>query len=160
MMKAAAGDHSRLVVSQRVGDPITRTEIDAVSVIARLEEAGRTLLALPSSGYSTKLRSSSIDIVRAAIESYGWSVRQIRPAVPSAAKISRMDEAMSWLSLIPADKYVLRRIVGARSLVHPISDRHLFTWRRLGQLIGADHKAMQRWHAQGIDLIVAGLKRM
>lgn len=158
-MKAAAGDHSPLIVLARVDNHVARSEIDAASVIARLEEAGRTLMALPPSGYSTRLRSSSIDIVRVAIESYGWSVRQIRPAVPSAAKISRMDEAMSWLSLIPADKYVLRRIVGARSLVHPTSDRHLFTWRRLGQLIGADHKAMQRWHAQGIDFIVAGLKR-
>ena len=159
-MKAAVIAYSPVIVPRRDPDYAELGELDAAYVIARLEEAGRTLLALPASGYSTKLRSSSIDIVRVAIESYGWSVGRLRPAVPSAAKISRMDEAMSWLSLIPADKYVLRRIVGARSLVHPMSDRHLFTWRRLGQMIGADHKAMQRWHAQGVDLIVAGLKRV
>ena len=79
--------------------------------------------------------------------------------MPSAASITRMDEALSWISLIPVEKYVLRRIVGARSLVHPISERHLFTWRRLGDLLGADHKAVQRWHAQGIDLIVHLLNR-
>ena len=159
-MKAAVIAYSPVIVPRRDPDYAELGELDAAYVIARLEEAGRTLLALPASGYSTKLRSSSIDIVRVAIESYGWSVGRLRPAAPSAAKISRMDEAMSWLSLIPADKYVLRRIVGARSLVHPMSDRHLFTWRRLGQMIGADHKAMQRWHAQGVDLIVAGLKRV
>jgi hypothetical protein len=27
----------------------------------------------------------------------------------------------------------------------------------LGVALGADHKAVQRWHAQGIALIVAGL---
>ncbi len=54
---------------------------------------------------------------------------------------------------------MLRRIVGARSLVHPITERHLFPWRRLGTAIGADHKAVQRWHAQGIDLIVVALNR-
>jgi hypothetical protein len=78
--------------------------------------------------------------------------------VPSAEKITRMDEAMGWLTLIPQERYVLRRIVGARSLVHPITDRHLFPWRRLGAALGADHKAVQRWHAQGIEMIVRGLQ--
>ena len=75
----------------------------------------------------------------------------------SADKITRMDEAMSWIPLIPLDRHVLRRVVGARSLVHPITDRHLFAWRRLGKALGADHKAVQRWHAQAIAMIVAAL---
>ncbi|HYZ21755.1 MAG TPA: DUF6362 family protein [Rhodopila sp.] len=133
-------------------------EIDADYVVYRLEEAGATLLALPGTGWSTRLRTSSLDIVRTALESYGWTAARIRPAVPSAEKITRMDEALSWLSLIPQDKYVLRRVVGARSLVHPITDRHLFPWRRLGAALGADHKAIQRWHGQGIGLIVAALR--
>jgi hypothetical protein len=33
----------------------------------------------------------------------------------------------------------------------------LFPWRRLGKALGADHKAIQRWHAQGIAMIVAAL---
>ena len=133
-------------------------EIDADYVVYRLEEAGATLLALPGTGYSTRLRTSSLDIVRTALESYGWTAAQIRPHVPSAEKITRMDEAMSWIPLIPLDAYVLRRVVGARSLVHPITDRHLFPWRRLGKALGADHKAIQRWHAKGIATIVAALK--
>ncbi len=132
---------------------------DAALVISRLEEAGAALLALPGTGWSTKLRSSSLEIVRVAIEGYGWTNKRIRPPVPSPSRITRMDEAMGWLSMIPLDRFVLRRIVGARSLVHPITERHLFPWRRLGAAIGADHKAVQRWHAQGIDLIVAGLNR-
>jgi hypothetical protein len=131
--------------------------IDRELVVSRLEEAGATLLALPGSGWSTRLRSSSLDIVRTAMESYGWTSNRIRPAVPSAMRISQMDEAMGWITLIPLDRHVLRRIVGARSLVHPITDRHLFPWRRLAAAIGADHKAVQRWHAQGIDLIVQKL---
>ena len=133
-------------------------EIDADFVVYRLEEAGATVLALPGTGWSTRMRSSSIEIVRTAMDSYGWSAARIRPPVPSSEKISRMDEAMAWLTLIPQEKYVLRRVAGARSLVHPITDRHLFPWRRLGAALGADHKAVQRWHAQGIDMIVKGLK--
>jgi uncharacterized protein DUF6362 len=128
---------------------------DAELVINRLEEAGAALLALPGTGWSTKLRGSSLEIVRVAVENYGWTPNRIRPPVPSAEKITRMDEALSWIPLIPLERYVLRRIVGARCLVHPITERHLFPWRRLATALGADHKAVQRWHAQGIDLIVA-----
>lgn len=131
--------------------------VDADYVVYRLEEAGATLLALPGTGWTTHLKRSSIEIVRTALEAYGWDAARIRPAAPSSARIDRMDEAMAWISLIPQDRYVLRRIVGARSLVHPISDRHLFPWRRLGVALGADHKAVQRWHAQGVAMIVAAL---
>ena len=108
----------------------------------RLEEAGATLLALPGTGWTTKLRDSSLEIVRTAIENYGWAEMRIRPAIPSAARISRMDQAMGWITLIPLDRYVLRRIVGARSLVSPNTDRYLFPWRRLATVLGAGHKAV------------------
>jgi hypothetical protein len=133
--------------------------IDAAFVTYRLEEAGETLLALPGTGYSTRLRTSSLDIVRTALENYGWTESRVRPPVPSSAKITRMDEALGWILLIPLENYVLRRIVGARCLVSPVTERHLFPWRRLGAALGADHKAVQRWHAQGIALIVAALNR-
>ena len=133
--------------------------VDKVFVIARLEEAGATLLAMRATGWTTKLRASNIEIVRTAVENYGWSEARLRPPVPSSEKITRMDEAMGWIGVIPLDRYVLRRIVGARSLVHPLTERHLFPWRRLGAALGADHKAVQRWHAQGIDMIVAALNR-
>ena len=134
--------------------------IDAAYVIYRLEEAGRALLALPNSGPSTRLRTSRFDVVQTAIEAYGWSHMdaRLRPPPPSSQQIARMDEALDWIALIPIDRYVLRRVVGSRALVSPITDRHLFTWRRLGTLLGADHKAIQRWHAQGIDLIVKNLR--
>ena len=133
--------------------------VDADYVVFRLEEAGATLLALPGTGWTTRLRSSSIEIVRTALEAYGWEATRIHPAVPAAEKIDRMDEALAWIALIPRDRYVVRRVVGARSLVHPITDRHLYTWRRLGVALGADHKGVQRWHAQGIAMIVTALLR-
>ena len=131
--------------------------LDADYVVYRLEEAGATLLALPGTGWTTRLRTSSLEIVRTALEAYGWTEARIRPAVPSAEKITRMDEALGWIPLIPLDRYVLRRVVGARSLVNPLTDRHLYPWRRLGVALGADHKAVQRWHAQGIRMIVTAL---
>ena len=118
------------------------------------------LLSLPSAGHSTRLRSGGLEWVRDAAAGYGMGQGRIRPPVPSPAAIDRMDAAWVWLGLIPGDKFVLRRVVGARSLVSPLTGRHVLSWRRIGDAVGADHKAVQRWHAQGVDLIVAALNRV
>ena len=131
---------------------------DGPALIARLEEAGCALLSLPNTGPSTRLVQSGLEWVRDAAE-HGAQRARIRPAVPDAATITRMDEALAWIPLIPIDKFVLRRIVGARSLVDPMTGRHVYSWRRIALAVGADHKAMQRWHAQGIALILAALAR-
>jgi len=128
-------------------------------ITARLEQAGACLLALRlatigPAGY----RSAMPDVVREASASYGWSKATTRPAIPNAAEIDRMDEALAWVSLIPEDRYVLRRICNARALVSPTTQRHLFTWSQIARLIGADRKAVQRWHQQGIAIIAANLK--
>ena len=124
-----------------------------------LEEAGATLLALPRTGYTTRLRTGGLDWVRDAdaVLAPGSGPAPLRPAVPSPAVIDRMDRAFAWLSLIPDSMFVLRRVAGARSLVHPMTGRHLFSWRRLGTALGADHKAVQRWHDQAMIRISAAL---
>jgi hypothetical protein len=130
---------------------------DAELVASRLDEAGATLLSLPSRGAYTGFSTTTWPAVHATIEAYGWSGTRLKPAVPTAQAISRMDEALGWIGLIPQENYVLRRIVGARALVSPLSGRHIFSWRRLGGLLGADGRAIQRWHAKGIAMIVAEL---
>ena len=139
----------------RPATPARSGSCAAEAIISRLEDAGRTLLSLPHTGWTTRLRTSKLDILRAAAEAYGSEPgARLRPAMPSAAEVTRMDEAFAWLLLIPQDRYVLRRIVGARAMVSPLTGRHLYPWRRLATLLGADHKAVQRWHADGVAIIV------
>jgi hypothetical protein len=126
-------------------------------LIDRLEHAGATLLALPATGPSTRLRMTRYDCVQDAVTAYGWQPTRLRPPHPSNHAIDQMDESWSWLALIPEGQAVIRRIVGARALVHPITLRHLYPWRRLATLLGADHKSVQRWHKEGLRLILAGL---
>ncbi len=132
----------------------------ADEIVARLEAAGATLLALPGKGYSTQMRTMNYDVVHTALDAYGWQNAVIRPAMPSAAAISQMDEAFGWLSLIPETKYVMRRILGARALVHPVTLRHLYPWRRIGLMLGADHKSVQRWHGQAVGLLLSELRHL
>ena len=127
----------------------------------RLEEAGGTLLALPQHGLGPQLRR--VRWPETAVEETGngtMSGRRLRPAVPGACEITRMDEAFGWIGLIPQDRLVLRRIVHARSLVSPVTGKHLYSWRKLGMLLGADHKAVQRWHLDGLTLILGGLRKL
>jgi len=127
-------------------------------VIARLEQAGATLLALRLAPVCPQEpRSSLPEPVRDVSASYGWAKATGRPATPCGAAIDMMDEALGWVSLIPADRYVLRRIINARALVSPSTGRHLFTWSAIGRLIGADRRAVTRWHAQGIGIIAKAL---
>jgi hypothetical protein len=131
--------------------------LNADEIIARLEAAGATLLAMPSRGYSTHLRQMKFDVVHTALEAYGWQSAMARPPVPCASDISLMDEAFGWLALIPEAQYLLRRILGARALVHPLTQRHLYPWRRLASVLGTDHKSVQRWHGQAVALLVEKL---
>lgn len=70
-----------------------------------------------------------IDVVHTALASYGWEAPPLRAPAQDSAAISRMDEAFGWLRLVPDGQFVMRRIVGARALVHPLTCRHLFLLR-------------------------------
>jgi hypothetical protein len=132
--------------------------LTAEQIVMLFEEAGATLLALPGQGYSTRMRTMRLDVVHSALDAYGWQNAALRPPMPSAAAISQMDMVFGWLTLIPESKYMLRRILGARALVHPLTLRHLFPWRRIGQMLGADHKSVQRWHGQAVDMLLGMLE--
>ncbi len=143
-----------------VAEPFSSSAPDAQAVITRLEEAGQTLLCLPHTGPTTALRQTRHQYVARALEAYtSADAPRLRLPVPPAGTITRMDQALAWITLIPRERLVLRRIVGCRCLISPLSGRHLFSWRQLARTLGADHKAIQRWHATGIDLIVAALNQ-
>lgn len=132
---------------------------DAEVVEYRLEEAGRTLLALPSQGcLPAGFRSNWPKEVAASAEAYGYGEDQrIRPAPPEARYVTRMDEAFRWLSLLPPDRVNHRRIILLRAMVNPVNERHIWSWRKIGKAYGWSHMAVQRWHAEGLSWIVQAL---
>jgi hypothetical protein len=130
------------------------SKLNAENTITRLESAGKVLLSLPDLDRSNKLRTTTSRFFVMPMENCGYSSKKIHMTI-EPNEIDAMDEAFTWLNYIPTDRYVLRRIVGARSLVSPLTGKHLYSWRRLGNLLGCDHKAVQRWYKQGIDLIVS-----
>lgn len=133
-------------------------DADADTVIRRLEEAGATLLSLPQRGYGTGLRCGWPEVVHDIREAYGWMPAGPIRLTPSPQQVDAMDEALGWIALIPSDRYVLRRIVGARALVAPGTGRALYSWVRIAVIVGANDKSVKAWHGQGIDIIVRELR--
>lgn len=134
-------------------------ELSPAAISQLLEWAGATLLSTRlSAGRPAAMRGCWPDYLTTFAEAYGWTGERLRPAIPGAHDISCMDVILGWISLIPVHRYVLRRIVGARSLVNPLTHRYLFSYARIGTLLGADRRAVVKWYADGVNLIEHGLK--
>jgi hypothetical protein len=86
----------------------------------RFQEAIEVLRRLPNIERPGRLRSFYPTVVREREESYGWSAAEARPAVPTPAEISRMDECVDWLAW-------LRPAVEANELPE---DMHRIVWAR------------------------------
>lgn len=123
----------------------------AQHVVDRLHEAGMTLAALPMRGtLPAGYRSGYPDIVRSIVTDYPPECACLRPAVPSAAAISRLDEVMGWVSDLPEH---LRRIIGYRLQVHPIGGQYLRSMRWIGRTMGIMPTTVRNRHNVAIAMI-------
>lgn len=136
----------------------------------RLEDAGRTLMTLPMprGALPRDARSNWPDVVRgyedafAALIGAPEEVRQdfsdahnrVR-VTPSAAAVGRMDEVLGWLWRI--DDPRKRRLCLSRALVHPVSGRHVASYRRLARIFGLHHETVRAWHDRALADIAVRL---
>lgn len=131
---------------------------DAALVIARLDEAGATLMALQVPGCRPAgYRSAMPAVVCEAVEAYGYTEADARLPAPDGRAIGRMDQALSWVRLIPGDRMVFRRIVLMRMMVRPATGRHVMGWRKIAAVLGCSHEAVRGWHELAVGMIVGRL---
>lgn len=144
-------------------EPLNREQprvYNADTVIRRLEDAGRTLLSLPSVGLApARLKAAWPEFAQAAVEAYADNDKPLPKPVPSSRDITLMDEAYAWVALLPKDKVTWRRLVLLRSLIHPTSERYLWGWRKLERTLGTTDTTAKTWHAMAIDRIVSAINR-
>ena len=115
--------------------------MDARYVAARLEQAAALLLstaAMRATGRGMALER----LVEAQQRAHAAAGVDL---VPLASHVARMNEALSWLDLLPAGSRD-RRVIEARMMVSPITRKPIYSWRCIGTLLGVDHKQVQRWH--------------
>ncbi|WP_075632610.1 DUF6362 family protein [Novacetimonas hansenii] len=119
----------------------------------RLFEAGCTLAALPAHGlkpggvrvaWPEMLADVDLDWINAASDD------DLRPPCPDAGAVSRMDESLSWIGLIGDDRRNWRKVLCLRLIVHPISHRYRFSWRKIANHMHIDHHTAKSWHQLAI----------
>ncbi|MFN4281182.1 MAG: DUF6362 family protein [Alphaproteobacteria bacterium] len=115
---------------------------------ARLEEAAKTLVALKLTIRDIPSRQLVRwpEVVRGALDAYGFTPQRPRVAAPSPAAIDRADETVAWLLWMSAEE---RRIVWARACK--------IAWRKLEDLDGRSHTTLRKVRVAGLDAILARL---
>jgi Domain of unknown function (DUF6362) len=133
--------------------------LDAQYVAIRLSEAGKTLLSLPNTGCAPAgFRSLWPSFAHNVIEAYGYEECEVRLSPPSNKAVSEMEQAFSWIQLIPKDQVRLRRIVLLRSLVSPRTDKPVFSYARIAQRFGCAKSWAKNQHMTGIYIITYALQ--
>jgi Domain of unknown function (DUF6362) len=136
----------------------------------RFEDAGRTLMALPMprGALPRDARSNWPDVVRGYEDAFAALIgapdevqqdfsdahNRVR-MTPSALAVGRMDEVLGWLWRI--DDPRKRRLCLSRALVHPISGRHVASYRKLARIFGLHHETVRAWHDRALAQIAARL---
>lgn len=114
-----------------------------------LEWAGSKLLAMRiASPAPREYKSFWPDYADDATQAYGYTGEKLRPAQPRSVEIELMDKLLLWPNLI--DEVLIRRIINARALVTPVANRYLYSWNKLGVMIGTDPRRVVRLHKKGL----------
>lgn len=153
--------HVQIAAARKRGMLPAPAEMTREWLVAELEHAGRTLQSLPVKGTRpSEYGSGWPDVVHAAEVAYGWVAERARPSAPSAKDIARMDIAFGWIGLIPEGKRTLRRVVMMRALVDPITDRHLWSFGRIGAALGWSRDYAQKQWVLGITLLEDSINKV
>jgi len=78
-------------------------------------------------------------------------------ASPSARSVGRMDEVLEWLWRFTDPRK--RRLCLARALIHPVSGRHVVSYRKLGRMFGLHHETIRAWHDRALADIAGALTK-
>lgn len=138
----------------------------------RLDDAGRTLVALPmpKGERPQGMRSHWPETARQAEDAFfalvgaddqikqefSQDYNAVRVA-PSARAVARMEEVLNWLWYLTDERK--RRLCLARALIHPVSDRHVVSYRKLGRLFGLHHDTIRAWHDRALSELAQALTR-
>lgn len=115
----------------------------------RLRSAAQTLRVLPrpKNGSPATMAAAWPDIVRRVFHDAPKDL-VMRAAVPPAADITEMDEALQWLHLVNERE---RRILWARACK--------VSWRRLEDVDGSSHMTLRKVHREALIAIAAQLNK-
>lgn len=128
-------------------------------VSVRLYEAVNTLqrLPMPRGGMPAVSRSGHPDVVRDAVEAYGYELARTRPAAPSPRAIERMEEALGWLLWVEGRERIALFVTSFARWDEAKGEWRPISLRKAGRLMDASHEAVRQWRASAVGAIVLQL---
>lgn len=117
-----------------------------------LEWAGGRMLAIQVHGaWPSSYRSFWPDYPDDQVTAYGYTPSRMHAPALNSSEVVLMDEILSLISLTPV--ILQRRILNARALVHPLNNRHLYSWATIAALIHSERRAVKLLHKKGLETI-------
>jgi len=125
-------------------------ELSPIELQTWLEWAGARLIAMPGS----RTRPAEPYIVWPEYSQNTSEVLNFRSALPLRASAPSSEEIpiVDEILLLPntcSDVYK-RRLLHARSLVHPISHKYLYRWTRLAEILHTSPARVKSLHSKGL----------
>lgn len=130
------------------------TQLSPAELQTWLEWAGARLIAMPGG----RIKPDELRCVWPAFSQEVYQVLEfrgrlsIRAAAPSSAEIPIMEQILLLPNVCGWQN--TRRVLHARSLVHPLNGRHLYNWTRLAEKLETERRAVRRWFMRGLEEVV------
>lgn len=129
----------------------------SAEILAMLEWAGVRLMAMPTSAPGpAKLKAAWPSYALDPFAAYGYNGVQVRAPAPSSAEISTLDLIYDLIMLV--EDQPTRRILQARSLLHPANLRNLHSWSSIALMLDIDRRTVRRWHSDGLACIAESVE--
>jgi hypothetical protein len=134
-------------------------------VRVRVEEAGKTLLMIPNTGvWPMRYASTWPEVLREWEDMLGCNLELDPPRIrPTMKQMNEYAEVMDWVVMLATycrEKHFVHvaKAIGY-GMLHRQDGRRLLSWRKLGTLLGTDHKRAQAWYDDGIEIIARILNK-
>ena len=115
-----------------------------------LEWAGARLIAMPG----LRIGPAKTKVIWPDYAQETFQILDFRGALPvrAAAPSSKEIPIVEEILLLPnvCEKNYTRRVLHARSLVHPINGRYLYRWPRIAELLDVKIHTARRWYKEGL----------
>jgi hypothetical protein len=124
-----------------------------------LEWAGARLIAMPG----PRIKPADPKVIWPDYEQEKFEVTTFRGALPvrAVAPSSKEVPIVEEILLLPnvCEHSYTRRVLHARSLVHPINGRYLYRWTRIAELLAVKTYTVRRWHKDGLLEVISKAPR-
>lgn len=118
-----------------------------------LEWAGAKLLTLSVANLKPKPYRNSWPAFKSEPNlDQDFSQKSFKPLPPNGNEIDILDKIYDLILIIKDTN--TRRIIQARSLVNPITHRHIYPWLQIAELLTLNRKTIKRYYDFGLNQIV------